>query len=96
MLALPANTVRHEPAARAAYAKYECNHVYQTPSGGLGCHAPADLLLPPELLPASPGAKSLCTPGIAAPGRQAGSLKNAGAAVEQIGTRLYGQRWNSR
>jgi hypothetical protein len=35
-----------EPLARAAYAKYECNHVYQTPSGGLGCHAPPDFVLP--------------------------------------------------
>jgi hypothetical protein len=28
---------------RAAYAKYECNHVYQTPSGEPPRHGPADL-----------------------------------------------------
>src|SRR5580698_5112579 len=78
------------PAVRAAYAKYECNHVYQTPSRGLRYHAPADLLPPAQRGAMGPEAKSLCAPASSGRATRLGRRKNGSPAEPMIMDPLSG------
>ena len=76
-------TCRREPGSRAAYAKYDCDHIYQTPSDAAECHGPADLAARDgQTLPALQ-AKSLMSQASRGMARAAGNLKNALAGVAE-------------